>query len=184
MPLRRKLQHETHDIHQALHRHPRLAPLQSDAITRAQYADIIASFYSFYTSQEPRYTKFAADFTVEFRPLPLLRKDAQLLGLPLPSLSIQPSVTDEADFIGYLYVKQGSTLGGQVIAKHLEDVFGIERGKTLHFFNGAGRDTGRNWKAFEAYLDLAETRLDHDRIVSAAKAAFQALYDHMSEKRA
>ena len=56
-----------------------------------------------------------------------------------PSL---PDLSDEALFLGALYVMEGSTLGGQLIARHVEETLGLEPGRGDLYFRGHGMQTG------------------------------------------
>ena len=182
--LRHLLQAETRDIHEALHVHPLLASLGSESMTQEQYGDILSAFYSFYAAQEPRYLKFQKQFEAEADPVALLSQDLTSLGLPIPaSQSADSSQADLSDYLGYLYVKQGSTLGGQLIAKGIEKSLGLERGTQQHFFYGAGPLTGPNWKAFEAFIEEQAANADHDRVIAHARHCFKALEQHLSEYR-
>jgi heme oxygenase len=50
--------------------------------------------------------------------------------------------------VGALYVLEGSTLGGQVIARQLAESIGVYPGKGASFFYGHGDDTQAHWKEF------------------------------------
>lgn len=80
-----------------------------------------------------------------------------------------------AGLLGYLYVLEGSTMGGMVLQKHLRAGLGLER-DGLAYYNAYGRETARNWKAFkqrmnDAPLDAAEQR----RIIDCAKLCFAGI---------
>jgi heme oxygenase len=52
--------------------------------------------------------------------------------------------------LGSLYVFEGATLGGQLIARRLVERFGPSA--PCGFFNSYGEDVGRMWKAFRVTL--------------------------------
>lgn len=181
LSLRHRLQAETRDIHEALHVHPLLAPLGSDAMTRDQYGDILSAFYSFYAAHEPLYKNIENRFSAEANPLALIEADLKILNRPVPESQAPSTQADLSDYLGYLYVKQGSTLGGQLIAKAIENSLHLERGTRQHFFYGAGPQTGPNWKKFELYLEQQSAYADPDRVVTHARHCFTQLEQHLTE---
>ena len=96
----------------------------------------------------------------------LLRGDLQALGATEPAahddkaLAQAPWIAhpaqDEADFeamfLGAMYVVEGSTLGGQYIARHVEEVLHLQPGNGNAYFRGYGEDTGARWREFKATL--------------------------------
>ncbi len=81
-----------------------------------------------------------------------------------------PSIDNYSRFTGYLYVKQGSTLGGRVISKHLRNNLGLVEGKTNHFFAGFGEDTGLRWKSFLSLLE--DPGIDTEEATAQAVSTF------------
>ncbi len=57
-----------------------------------------------------------------------------------------------AAFLGVMYVVEGSTLGGQYIAKHVEEHFGFAPGEGNAYFRGYGDQTMPMWRQFQAVL--------------------------------
>ncbi len=70
-----------------------------------------------------------------------------------------------------MYVLEGSTLGGQVIARQLA-VAGID-GRS--FFASRAERTGPLWKQFTQLLEAAAAAEDADAIVASAILTFQTL---------
>lgn len=60
----------------------------------------------------------------------------------LPALPALPEA------LGCHYVLEGSTLGGQVISRHLQKTMGVVPGRGGSFFASEGRDMGVMWRAF------------------------------------
>ena len=68
---------------------------------------------------------------------------------------------------------EGSTLGGQTIARHVERVLELNAGQGDSYFRGHGENTGRMWKEF---CQVQQTRVpdrETGAVVEAAKAMFQ-----------
>jgi len=84
--------------------------------------------------------------------------------------------------LGYMYVIEGSTLGGRVILKHIQSKLGIEEQKGGSFFSGYGADTGVRWKGFlSALTKYAESTGTGDEIIKGAQHAFAAIDHYFAE---
>ena len=106
--------------------------------------------------------------------LDLLAKDLARHEVPVPAVprANYPEIDSFSALVGYLYVKEGSALGGQVISKHLSRELGLEAGRDNHFFAGWGKNTGPHWRRFLSFLHESEGRVDTVRAVRQAKASF------------
>ena len=167
------LREKTQALHEALHTHPLLAPLQ-EAITQEDYAYILQAFYLAYTTSEAHRATLIADVP-DAPVLEWLEQDLIVHHIkPLEVAGIHYSaITTPSQLRGYLYVKQGSTLGGRVISKHLSKMLGLVDGKTNHFFAGYGEETGPRWKAFLAAL--GQSHVNTDEAVGQAVTTFELI---------
>jgi heme oxygenase len=102
-----------------------------------------------------------------------LAADLATLGVDAPSARPQgPKVTSIAEALGFLYVLEGSTLGGRTIRRSLQaqgsDMCG------LSFLDPYGEQTGERWRAFLAVLDrAARTTESVEAAVRGAVAGFR-----------
>lgn len=90
-----------------------------------------------------------------------------------------PDLNDEALFLGALYVMEGSTLGGQLIARHVEETLGLEPGRGDLYFRGHGEQTGPMWREI---CNLLRTRVPEelsDRVIESARRTFRAFHSWM-----
>lgn len=113
----------------------------------------------------------------------LLLTDLQNIGestLAFPPCQI--ALEEPASFWGALYVMEGSTLGGQLISRHLEEALGFRDGHGYRFFRGHGQDTGRLWKEFCALFEEETTGLDDGAVVRGAEQIFAA-FRHATDSR-
>lgn len=95
-------------------------------------------------------------------------------GLPEVSAS-------DADFLGRMYVMEGSSLGGQYIARHVEETLGLTPGHGDAYFRGYGEQTSAMWKAFKAVLaELPDEQTE--TVVRAAKEMFAFFGTHMTQE--
>ncbi len=117
----------------------------------------------------------------------LLELDLINLGLhpkaiqALPRCKRMPAIHNSAEALGCLYVAEGSTLGGQMLARHIEGVGGIPTG-TSNFFRSHGEGTGTMWKQFGAYLEsYARENPDQSTVMCAsARQTFRCLAEWMA----
>lgn len=88
---------------------------------------------------------------------------------------------DETEFsvafaMGYMYVIEGSTLGGRVILKHVQQTLHLDEEHGASFFAGYGPETGAKWKNFLSNLtNYAEQSGNGDEIIKGAQHAFAAI---------
>ena len=116
----------------------------------------------------------------------LLAADLEYFATPLP-ISIYPgpdlSHSNRSELLGAMYVIEGSTLGGQYIARHVEGVLGLRMGLGYSYFKGYNELTGVMWRDFMAVLEAVPS--DHSAIlVPAAKIVFKDFTEWMQHWRA
>ncbi len=181
MTLLEALRAETREQHEALHVHPLLAPLSRPDVTAAQYRDALAAFDAFYRAMEARRTVATPPGVPDAPVVEWLRRDLAACGLtplsltPLAMAADVPAIDTPARLWGYLYVKQGSTLGGAVMSKNLNRALGLKPGTDQLFFAGYGAETGPRWKEFIENLFRQAALLPRSDIVEMAVASFQAI---------
>lgn len=99
--------------------------------------------------------------------------DRQIAALPrcadLPALDTAPRA------LGALYVFEGSTLGGQMISRHLETALGLSGGEGYRYFRSYGPEVGRRWQEFRALLERQGEAGGADEIVQSANDTFSKL---------
>ncbi|WKL57666.1 biliverdin-producing heme oxygenase [Asticcacaulis sp. ZE23SCel15] len=166
----------TREAHEALHHHPLLAPLSGTGLTRARLGSILQAFDVYYRSAEAAIT-MAVPADLPHAPVrDWLAKDMAALDIaPLDVAFYVPPINTPSRLIGYLYTKQGSTLGGRVISKHIERQLGLLPLTDQRFFAGYGPENGAHWKRFTDYVSAHEAGLDHDQVITAACEAFDGI---------
>jgi heme oxygenase (biliverdin-IX-beta and delta-forming) len=148
--------------------------LLNGSLSRPEYGLLLTIHYHFHQALEAAIagqTGFFADYDREARrKTPWLVADLEQAGLTLPAPL--PLFTDWTghQLLGAMYVAEGSTLGGRVIANALRQTPDLS-GLTSRFFGGYGDQTGPRWKAFGAYLIRRSNNQDN-LIVDAANQAF------------
>lgn len=165
------------NLHEALHVHPLLRPLTKPDITFEDYAWIIRAFHRAYSIMETKKKTALNDGLPDSPVLEWLAADMAMHGiepLPLPDLPYE-DIENLPQLAGYLYVKQGSTLGGQIISPHLDRHLGLKAGASNHFFAGYGADTGAMWKEFTTKANNLLTESDINTAIVSAQNSFRLL---------
>lgn len=179
-PILGRLRRETSQLHAEVER-------RVDILNRVRslenYRTLLEKFYGLHCSLEAQiYTidspvrKWLPDLELRRRTT-ALRSDLAMLGNADPDrLPLAPcqSLETAAQHFGCLYVMEGSTLGGQVIARHVHERLGLTSGNGCDFFMGHGVRTGALWERFRDALGTFATcqPVAHEEIVLAATRIF------------
>ena len=172
-----RLRLDTRPFHDAVEANLFNQALTAGTVTARQTATFLAKMYGFVQPYEAALHQHAAEFGPEWQleqryRAPLILDDLARLGFAgaPPVCPALPPLATRAQLLGAMYVLEGSTLGGQVIARQLA-AGGIE-GRT--FFSGRAERTGPLWKQFTQLLEAAATE-DADAMVASAILTFQTL---------
>jgi heme oxygenase (biliverdin-IX-beta and delta-forming) len=168
------LRSATSEIHQRLHVHPLLQPLAEGRMTLKNYQNAITAFFTCYSVMEEQLDLQ----TISFFSAPVLtwlKQDMvqQNISPHRISKSTYPPIDTLSKYVGYLYVKQGSTLGGRVISKRLEQCLMLRSEVDQHFFAGYGDQTGMKWKDFLLYLEEIRVTLNEGEVITQAVSSFE-----------
>ncbi|MDU0371911.1 biliverdin-producing heme oxygenase [Hymenobacter endophyticus] len=176
-----RLRQEARPSHDALEANEFNQALTAGTISEAATARFLAKLYGFVVPFEEQLRAhshwFGPEWELERRfRSPLLRQDLPAANsLPLaPNL---PPLHTRAQLLGALYVLEGSTLGGQVIARQLAKN-GIP---TRAYFSGHAEQTGPLWKSFVQLLAAAATPETADEIIASASLTFQRLHQWIEQ---
>jgi heme oxygenase (biliverdin-IX-beta and delta-forming) len=174
------LKHQTRALHEQTEQ---VFPIMRPDLTLQAYGHILELFCGMYRSIEQQIPTCPSEpvrnFAEHHRRLPSLEDDISFLGsigidtffsVPLPPA---PLLKTEADWLGMLYVSEGSRLGGVFIAHHLEQHFGFSAGKGYSFFAGKGRKTREEWGVFCALCVERVPQSLVPTVLSAAQEAFR-----------
>ncbi len=175
----------------------RSLPLTDLGLDLDRYQRLLRAFYHVVHSWESwarmRVPLRLANLVNRLQRAPLLLRDLQFFGLsPAPDFetstlfSIELLLAGrekdapeyEAAFLGAMYVMEGSTLGGQYIARHVEHVLALTPGQGDAYFRGYGEQTGSMWNAFRDVLGTVSDA-HTDLVIAAAKAMFACVEEMM-----
>ena len=161
--------------------------LLSDEFSLEDYKELLVKFYAFYQSFETKMMRAIADFKVNFDyaerlNAPKLLSDLKSLGMTnaeisaIESFEDVPALDSPEKIFGALYVVEGSTLGGQVISRHLKEKFDLDETDGVAFFSGYGKETGKMWNAFrEKITEFAEKSKEQEEIIKSANQTFEKI---------
>jgi heme oxygenase len=179
------LRSQTEDAHSALE--AQLGVLDQPASTEF-YTHLLLRFLGFHLVWEEDLQAFPA-LARELRTrsrIRHLRHDLKNLGLTEAETSRAPLcgdahrvTTDAARALGSFYVLEGSTLGGQLITKHLSGAR-WPPAEGLTYFNPYGSRTGVVWRSFKRWLEIQAEHHAADDIVSGARGTFVVLQKWLS----
>lgn len=83
---------------------------------------------------------------------------------------------------GAIYVIEGSTLGGEILARHFTKTLGLFPEAGLRFFTAYGSETKAKWNETIHQLEaLAKQDVRHENIIVGAKRTFGFLKQHLTD---
>ena len=172
--VRTVLRQATHEHHSQLNRHPMLAGLTQPDYAISDYQKLLCAYSILYQALEKQIMSFlganVANFDYQPRlKLPWLRQDLAYFQIvsETPSHALTPAnIKNLGELIGMLYVIEGSTLGGQLISKHLANNLGLTAETGGRFFCGYAEKTTAFWTDF---LDFAANLDGNESECLAAK---------------
>jgi heme oxygenase (biliverdin-IX-beta and delta-forming) len=195
-PLSQQLRLATAKLH---HRAEELLDIPALMFDRRSYADTLDRFYGFYFPLEQALRQYGGwgELGLSLRQ----RSHVRRLFRDLIALGRKPSRNHASDVgemrsfehaLGALYVMEGSTLGGRVILRRLEESeIDVPTG-AKSFFSGHGPTTGAMWRSFVGNLDAFGERhptaqiavqRGAQRTFGAVMAWFEPFCEYMRQRR-
>jgi heme oxygenase (biliverdin-IX-beta and delta-forming) len=186
-----QLRSKTAHSHQLIEQNSVSQSLMSQGVTLTQYAQYLKSMYGFVYGFERMVFPLLKPYQLlqldDRRKSHLIQADLALLN----HTAAQPYVNDELfsthyqtapAALGGMYVLEGSTLGGQIISRHLSKVLGDSvAGKTTYLTAYNGQTSGM-WKSFLQLLcEAGATTANKDEIIDSAVNTFSLLNNCLSK---
>jgi heme oxygenase len=182
--LHRHLRQAVSKRHQELERQPLLVRLLSRDVTLTQYGDVLAALHGAYSASEAAVLAYLQRYPglFDYRPrrkLPALDADlSSLARAPLPLCASHLAVDSVGALVGTLYTLEGSTLGGQVIARVLPPGF------PRRFYTVYGEHTARRWEEFLLFADANCPKPEYDAAATGARALFALIQSQLDGAQA
>jgi len=187
-PLPERLRAGTRALHDRIERNRWFGRLTASDLSRSEYLLVLARVYGHHRPAEEALARALPMLPPEVEADRRLRRtallEADLLALGFDAVAIgslprwqAPDFASAEEAIGMLYVLEGSTMGGQVIARHLAGLLGLGPGNGAGHLLPYGLEVGARWRSFrDALTELdASGRIDGERVVEAACEAFSSL---------
>jgi heme oxygenase len=157
--------------------------LTAGNVTVPRLGAVVARLDTFWSGTEPAIEDWALRQPEQAAALNWPRRRARLVSADLAFLGGErdgapaPTVFESAgtaDVLGWLYVREGSTLGGAVINAQLRDLLG---GRSLRSFSPYAEGPQPLWRSYLAELDrwVGSNAARENQVTSAAVSTFVAL---------
>lgn len=177
-----RLKYETAPLHAELD--AMVAPLLSE---RARYRSLLASLRDAYAAIERELARHAVQLAragydlAQRTKLRWLDDDLTTLNGPEPrAIRTSYTLANSSAALGAVYVVEGATLGGQVIARQVIPALALSSERGCRFFTGYGPETGERWRetrdAIETHLASRDVPEAANGTIAAARMTF-ALID-------
>jgi heme oxygenase len=148
--------------------------------SKGDYIALLCNFYAYFGGLEQQIERFVSVSDLsdyyERRKTEAIATDLKALGGSVPSTAQNdelPQIDNYLKAFGALYVIEGSTLGGKIISKMVQQHLQIADNAGLSFFNSYGEDTMQMWERFKDVLNqVAATPADEEIILQAANDTF------------
>ncbi|MEJ1237230.1 biliverdin-producing heme oxygenase [Chryseolinea sp. T2] len=181
MELIQDLRRETESSHRALEKE--LVKKIKAVRTRDDYVDLLHLMHGFYGAMESLLLGFMSEEPgLEFHK----RRKAEWIAADIKSeggteteryCQDLPSIDSSTSALGALYVLEGSTLGGQIIAAMLKKQLSRDSDHGMSFFFGYGNETPLMWERFKSHLNKEFTVRQRGDILRAATDTFNSFFN-------
>lgn len=144
------------------------------------YIGLLAMMYGFYEPMEKAIDRYMSAGSIPH--YALRRKASALLddirffipGYQPQALAKQlPVINSYPAALGSMYVMEGSTLGGKIIAGMVQNQLQLQHGTGTSFFNSYGNEADKMWQSFRSKLDEPFSDTDKTTIITAAENTFK-----------
>ena len=144
------------------------------------YVELLQIFYGYFGALEDKINRYIGNLQLpdyaERRKSESLFNDIKSLGNTVPQkpeVLDLPIIENSLQAFGALYVIEGSTLGGKIIAKLIANQLNLQNNNGLSFFTSYGDKTEKMWDGFKEILDMQpQNQADTKIILDAANDTF------------
>lgn len=188
--LAKRLKESTKELHHAAEHHPLQQSIVRGTISKSDYASFASAMRRVHSVMESQLdtlskqdTRIGAIFVGRHRRLAAFDRDIALLGgCVVATPEVQPSDwlggsthIHPLAWLGVLYVVEGSSNGGQAIARILRRTWNVGD-DTLTSLDPHGSDTRAFWEEFRTTLDAQQfSTAEQDAIIAGAAATFAGI---------
>ncbi|HWO30495.1 MAG TPA: biliverdin-producing heme oxygenase [Candidatus Acidoferrum sp.] len=174
-----ELKEKTAPLHRVLEENAEIWDCLS---SRSLYGELLLRFWGVYSATEGRLAevkelpRWLPDLSRRWK-RSALQSDLNDLGIPAESWTVCAGITEirtVAAGFGWLYVLEGSTLGGQLIKREVYERLGLDAENGCQFFSSYGAEVGQMWRSFGQSLEsFCQANPNcRDEISESAETAF------------
>jgi heme oxygenase len=178
-----QLRQATKQSHHLLDHHPLLAPLVRQDLTVLQYGNALAALHGVQQRAEAGILAFLAghpglfDYQSRLK-VAALESDLAALGRsPIGITTPFPTPRTVGALVGLLYVIEGSTQGGLMIARLLQTL--PIAPLPIAYFSVYGRTSTQKWEEFLQFAERHHSSQEQEDAIATAVSAFEAIMCHM-----
>lgn len=189
MDLRKRIKDETRSLHEKIEKTYLFNKIMQKKITLCEYQLLIKVLYGFIAPCEDLIDSLKSRSVIKNRKKKiLLEQDINALKISencdvaLPKCADLPVLSEHEYVLGYLYVMEGATLGGQIIAKMLKNQLQVTPDHGGRFFYGYGDETKMMWGEFCSFLCRIHSNEQQNKIIHSARSTFKKLYKWMENR--
>ena len=163
-----------------------LSALAAPAPTLQDYGRVLQRFYIHFARNEPGLFACLAPHVpaaalARRENVAALRADLLDLGLKIPPVSAQPGPQSPAEAAGWLYVHEGTSLGGLVILRGLRPHLGPALGTATRYYQRHGKATAATWRETRRLIaSLLPDAAARDLALAGATQAFAEMHRIMA----
>lgn len=180
-----RLRQELRSLHDMVETNPRLALLMSPKLSIEDYVAILARLYGFYRPLEECLSGSLKQLPSVLRSeprWPRIEADLAWWGVPSAELSVASAASlprlENADAAtGVAYVLEGASLGGRIIAAHLQTALGLSASNGMSFYAESSRKAS-HWQHVREALDRIPDA-SHELVLAGAARTYQSLHEWM-----
>lgn len=175
-----ELKESTLQVHQGLEK--RLVTQIKKISTVEDYVQLLKLMFGFYA---PVYDRVNSIIKQDQRQADSILDDIRYLSRSvnedLPVSTSLPEVTSYPSALGVLYVTEGSTLGGVIIAGMISKKLNMPAKEGFTFFNAYGEETQSRWQKFREVINGPFTAAEQQEMKESASATFSTFNKWISE---
>jgi heme oxygenase len=183
--LLQRLKRETQALHEDLERR---IDILNRVRTDESYRALLEAFYGVYAPLEAEIERSVSELAPWLPDIrsrmrtASIRSDLRVVGNARPEalpLAVVPGLGSLAEQFGCLYVLEGSTLGGQMIAREVSSRLPYTAENGCSFFASYGAEIGGMWRRFREAVELyaAAHPEEQERVIQSASATFRTFGD-------
>ncbi|SFI53252.1 biliverdin-producing heme oxygenase [Halpernia frigidisoli] len=177
------LKEQTRSLHDQVEERLLSKKIMDKSFDLNDYRFVLKHNYNFINHfEEAVFSKISVESAEKLHPekrrkLPAITKDILLFDISRLFEKSKLSLKNEAEAFGILYVMEGATLGGNMIAKNLLKNIHFD-GVNFNYFGLYGDQTGFLWKLFIENLEEKSQFFDDQDFLNGAEMAYQFLLNH------